>query len=637
MDRKIITRGNLKMCGIAGIFTPKGGTIQFAKIEHMLNMMDHRGPDSEQFYKSDNNSFQAGFKRLAIIDLKNGDQPFIDKIGRKVLFGNGEIYNFIELKDKPQTSNYSFRSQSDMEVILPLHTHYGQDFVDHLNGMFALALYEEKHHRLTLIRDRLGIKQLYWAKTNNGGIVFASEIKPLLASGLIPSAINENAVNSYLTHGYVPAPETVFKNINKLPPGHRLIAEANGEIKVQRYWRARPSDNIPSKVAEIEEYLTHLLTDSLRMQLRSDVPLGALLSGGIDSGLMVSIASGLINKPIETYTVHFEGSSIDETPLAAMVSEKFSTNHHVLHLPVSEANDHLLSLAWYIEEPLNDAALLPNFMINQELGKDLKVALNGTGGDEIFAGYNRYFQMPVERYYMSIPAHLRNIAKKWVSPMRSWQLNRAELFDGNRGQYVHDHTTFFPHPMRNLIGNYQAIPQPIQSKSFSEFEGNAQTGALIADIESYLPEDLLLLLDRSSMASSVEGRVPFLDHRLVEAALAVPPEIRSPNNKPKALERKIASRFLPDPVLKAPKHGFASPVSSWMQTVLGTASKRLLSRKESLDRGWWSQNGIDALFGNPDRHAFRIYALVMLELSVRLLVEQPLKEKPPKIKLEEFA
>lgn len=625
------------MCGIAGLYLPLNAPERSADIQAMLRIMAHRGPDGEKLYLSDNRRFQAGFKRLAIIDLETGDQPIVEAGARRVLLGNGEIYNYVELKRTAEARDYPYRSNGDMEVILPLHTAFGKNFVDHLNGMFALALYEADTHRLTLTRDRLGIKPLYWAQVEGGGIVFASEIKSLMASGLVRSAIDEAAVSSYLAHGYVPAPSTLFKGINKLAPGHRLIADSDGSITIERYWRARPASNIPTDAPEIEDHLTALLTDSLKMQLRSDVPLGALLSGGLDSGLMVAIAAGLIDKPLETFTVRFKGSSIDETPLAAMVSQRYGTNHHELDLSVAGVGDHLLRLAWHTEEPLNDAALLPNFMIEQALGQHMRVALNGTGGDELFAGYGRYFQMPVERGYLSLPSPLRSLAQACVSPMRAWQLGRAEHFNGNRGQYVHDHTTYFPAPVRKLIGNAHSIPEAPQAQSFMAFDGEPQTGALIADLESYLPEDLLLLLDRSSMASSVEGRVPFLDHRFVEAALAVPTGIRTLGGEQKALERKIAAKFLPAPLLDAPKRGFASPVPAWMRAGLGAQAKRLLCRPESLERGWWSARGIDALLADPDRHAFRVYSLVMLELAVRMFVEQPLSASPPVMALEDFA
>ncbi len=624
------------MCGIAGLFLPRNARVVTADLPAMLDVMVHRGPDGEKLYQSSDKRFQAGFKRLAIIDLETGGQPIIENHGARVLLGNGEIYNYVELKSTPQAREHPYASSGDMEVILPLHSAFGQDFVNHLNGMFGLALYEKNPHRLTLVRDRLGIKPLYWAQLPGGGVLFASEIKALLASGLLCPVIDEAAVSSYLAHGYVPAPKTLFNGINKLPPGCRLIVAEDGRTTLERYWRARPAADGPRDGPEVEEHLTDLLRDSLRMQLRSDVPLGALLSGGIDSGLMVAVAAGLIDKPLETYTVRFAGAPVDETPFAAMVSERYGTRHHELDLPAEGAGDHLVRLAWYTEEPLNDAALLPNFLIEQALGKHLRVALNGTGGDELFAGYGRYFRLAVERRFMKLPSLLRTLSMKLAPPMLSWQLARAERFETDRGQYIHDHSTYFPAPIRQLIENGQDIPAAMQSEAYRAYSGPSQTGALIADLETYLPEDLLLLLDRSAMASSVEGRVPFLDHRLVEAALAVPPEMRTPNNEQKGLERRIAERFLPSPLLTAPKWGFASPVPVWIRAGLGQQARRLLTSKESLDRGWWTARGVDRLLADPDRHGFRVYSLLMLELAVRLFCERPLEALAPTAVLEDL-
>jgi asparagine synthase (glutamine-hydrolysing) len=267
------------------------------------------------------------------------------------------------------------------------------------------------------------------------------------------------------------------------------------------------------------------------------------------------------------------------------------------------------------------------------------VVLNGTGGDELFAGYGRYFQLPVERLYLALPQWFRRAVAEplagAISPMRAWQLARAEKFMS--GGYLHDHCTFFPSPVRALIGNRQPPPTPAQARYFAEFGGGAQSGALYADLNTYLPDDLLQLLDRSSMAAGVEGRVPFLDHRLVEAALAVPPEIRTPGGRQKGLERAMAGALLPRAVIEAPKQGFASPVPAWMEAGLGPPARRLLTDRRALDRGWWTAAGIERLLSEPRRHGFRIYALVMLELAVRILVESPLAMQPPSEGLEDLA
>jgi asparagine synthase (glutamine-hydrolysing) len=618
------------MCGIFGLFLPRAASHLDADLDSMLSALQHRGPDGDETHISEDRRYQAGFRRLAIIDLETGDQPIVERNGARVLMGNGEIYNYLELrKEEPA---YPYQTSGDMEVILPLATRHGDKFVDRLNGMFGLALYEKDPHRLLLVRDRLGIKPIYWAKLPNGGVLFASEIKALFASGLLTPAIDETAVSPYLAHGYVPAPQTLFKGIQKLPPGHMLTADAKGDISITRYWRPEPAADLPSSEGNIEEYLSSLLDDSIRLQLRSDVPVGALLSGGLDSGLMVALAAQQSSRPLNTYTVSFEEAAVDEGPLAAAVAERYGTNHTNLSLPAGDISKLLPLLAWHIEEPLNDAALLPNFLIEKELGQHVKVALNGTGGDELFAGYGRYFQLSVEKRFLSAPGWMRALAKfgtGLVSPMTQWQLGRAENFSNSRGQYIHEHTTHFPQPVRNLIGNPSVHSESAQSSAFLEFEGDPQSGGLYADLCTYLPDDLLTLLDRTSMAVSVEGRVPFLDHRFVEACLAVPSHIRTPNNQPKSLERKISAKYLPDGVLNAPKQGFASPVPAWMKAGLGPLAKRLLTHPRALERGWWTADGIDRLLAQPDRHGFRVYSLLMLELAVTTFIDAPAQNSTP--------
>lgn len=611
------------MCGIAGLFLPRQGAVRETDLGAMLATMRHRGPDGTGRFVSEDRRYQAGFTRLAIIDLATGDQPLVEDGGHRVLMGNGEIYNFVELR--AAHPDYPWRTAGDMEAVLPLATRFGTDFVDHLNGMYALALYEQEPRRLILARDRLGIKPLYWAEVG-GGVLFASEIKALFASGLVEPRLDEAAVSSYLGHGYVPAPATLFQGVHKLPPGHLLEVDDQGRRTLRRYWRPRPSQQAPD-----EEFLIDLLRDSLRLQLRSDVPVAAFLSGGLDSGLLVALAAQFSERPLNTFTMRFEGSPVDESPLAALVAERYGTRHAVLDLPSASAVDHLPRLAWHCDEPVNDAALLPNFLVAEALGRHFKVALNGTGGDELFAGYGRYFRPPVEARFLGLPRPLRQ-AVGWavgrVSPFTAWKLDRAVKFDDDPGGYLFDHTTYFPAPMRGLLGNRQALPAPVQRRLVAEADGPRQTRALIGDLGSYLPEDLLLLLDRTTMAASVEGRVPFLDHRFVEAALAVPPEVRAAGGRQKALERTLAARFLPEALVTAPKRGFASPVPAWMASGLAGQCRRILTHPRALERGWWTAAGVERLLAEPGRHAFRLYSLLVLELTVRIHAEMRLTAAP---------
>lgn len=626
------------MCGLAGAFFPRSSMPRDIDLDAMLAVIRHRGPNGEGRYVSSDRRFQLGFRRLAIIDLATGDQPIVEDDGRRVLAGNGEVYNYLELRtDEP---DYPYQTSGDIEVVLPLADRYGDAFVDRLNGMYALALFERHRHRLLLVRDRLGVKPIYWSETGNGGLVFGSEIKALFASGLIRPCIDEQAVSAYFAHGYVPGPRTLFAGINKLLPGHLLAADDNG-IAVRRYWRALPVADLPCESAAIESHLANLLGDAVRLQLRSDVPVGALLSGGIDSGLMVALAAAHAGGPLNTYTVRFEGAPVDESPLAAAVAERYATRHTLIDVPATTVADFLPVLAWHCEEPLNDASLLPNYLIEKVLAERVTVALNGTGGDELFAGYGRYFQLPVERRYLALPRWLRHrvvepVARA-IDPMLAWKLKRAEKRESDRGLYLHDHSTHFPAPLRDLIGCRLPPVYAAQQAYAEEFQGPADTAQLYADLNTYLPDDLLTLLDRTSMAVGVEGRVPFLDHRLVEAALAVPPDVRIIGGQQKSLERRIAARFLPEAVLAAPKQGFASPVPAWIRSGLGESARKLLTDRRTLDRGWWTAAGIDRLLADPDRHGFRVYTLLMLELAVRTFVDGGVGAKTPASSLEELA
>jgi asparagine synthase (glutamine-hydrolysing) len=610
------------MCGLAGLYLPDGAPLVEADIGAMLKIMAHRGPDGEKRFASPDGRYQAGFCRLAIIDLATGDQPLV--AGQRVLMGNGEIYNYRELRAR--FAAYPYQSQGDMEAALAAYDQRGIDFVYELNGMYALALLDGNN--LLLVRDRLGIKPLYWAKLAGGGLLFASEIKALFASGLLAPEVEERSVTAYLAHGYVPAPATLYKGVFKLPPGHLLRARSDGLLSVERYWRAMPK----AAPAHAIEDLTALLEDAVRLQLRSDVPLGALLSGGIDSGLMVALAAKNLDRPLSTYTVRFEGAAYDESPLAARVAERYGTRHTLFTVSAAQAASQLPRLAWHCDEPLSDASLLPNQLIEDQLGREVRVVLNGTGGDELFAGYGRYFQLPVERRYLRLPGPVRRSLVEplmgLADPMTAWKLGRAQHFLGNRGAYLFAHSTYFPRPMLDLIGHRGRLPSPAHEPFFAEWAGEAQAGALYADLNTYLPEDLLLLLDRTTMAASVEGRVPFLDHRLVEAALSVPECVRTPLGKQKALERAMAEPYLPSEILGARKQGFASPVPAWMRGSLGAEALRLLTQPQSLRRGWWTRAGIERLAAEPSRHAFRLYQLLMLELTVRLHVEDRVLAQP---------
>lgn len=620
------------MCGLAGLYLPDGAPAADPRLDAMLAAIRHRGPDGTGTHVSADRRYFAGFARLAIIDLATGGQPLVEDGGRAVFMGNGEVYNYRELRAGLEAEGHRFATNGDMEPAFKLWRETGEGFLAHLNGMYGLAIYDRDRHALLLARDRLGIKPLYWSRLAGGGIVFASEVKALFASGLVTPEVDEAQVASWMAHGYVPAPATVWRGVNKLPQGSLLRAGRDGSLAVETYWRPTAAADLPRGEPHIIRHLTELLEDAVRLQLRSDVPLAALLSGGIDSGLMVALAARNLDRPLKTYTVRFAGARVDESPLAEAVAKRYGTDHTTFDLDMDQVGRHLPALAWYCDEPLADASLLPNLLIDRLLARQTRVVLNGTGGDELFAGYGRYFRLPVETRYLGLPRLLRRHCVEplvgLVDPMLAWRLARAERFESDPGGYLHDHSTQFPPPIRALIGCRLPEVVPAQRAYAGQWRGEAQARLLAADLGTYLPEDLLTLLDRTTMAVSVEGRVPFLDHRLVEAGLAVPEAIRTPGGRQKALERAMAAPFLPSEILNAPKQGFAAPVPAWFRAGLGEDARTLLTSRAALGRGWWSRAGIERLLARPDRHAFRLYALMMLEMTVRVQTELRPGEAP---------
>lgn len=620
------------MCGIAGIFVPGDRIVPECRLEEMVAVIRHRGPDGTQSHISHNRHFQAAFARLAIIDVAHAHQPLIEEGGRWVFLGNGEIYNYLEIKSQLEREGISFTTKGDMEPAFKLFIKEGSKFVKKLNGMFGLAAYSREEHKLVLIRDHFGIKPLYWAKTSNGIIVFASEIKSLFKSGLIRPQLNEEILCSYLSHGFIPSPHTLFLGVYKIPPASLMEVNSCGDIHFETYWEPHASKEFPTDKNEIKQHILSKLKASIQSQLQSDVPLAALLSGGIDSGLIAALASESLTRPLKTYTVNFGYSKHNETPLACEIAKKYSTDHTVIELNGDHLSETLPKLVWHCEEPVFDAALYPNYVISKELAQSVKVVLNGTGGDELFAGYSRYFSTNIERTYNKLPLWLRgyliepSIAP--FNPMLAWKLTRAGKFKTDRYAYLHEHLTQFPRPVLSQMGIKQGAFSSAQSILMQTYAGSMDSGQLIADIKTYLPEDLLLLLDRTTMANGVEGRVPFLDRSLVEAALAVPPEIRAPHQEQKGLLREIASSYLPQSVIRAPKQGFASPMQNWMGKELGTLVAGLLQSPQALNRGVWTKKSIDYLLQDKRKNAFKLYSLAILELSIQIHIEGNYRQAP---------
>ena len=391
---------------------------------------------------------------------------------------------------------------------------------------------------------------------------------------------------------------------------------------------------------EIGECLLEKLSHSVFQQLRSDVPVGALLSGGIDSGILVSLAAKYVDTPLKTLTVEFEGANYNEAPLARLVADMYGTNHEEITVDLKAPDNLLPDVIWHLGEPLNDAALIPNYIVEYYMSKHVKVALNGSGGDELFAGYSRYSQLPIEKRYLRFPEKLRkNVIEPIIgtfSPHTVWKLKRAEKFFLDGGGYLHDHSTQFSGDMRYMIGNKQQNISAKQKQFFDEFIGERETAALYADFNTYLPDDLLILLDSTSMAFGVEGRVPFLDREFVELALSVPADIRNMGYINKGLEKTIAKKLLPYEIINAPKQGFLSPMQAWMDGEFLKSVKTILTRPDCLARGWWTYSGILKILSKPKKYGFHIYTLLVLELIATIFVDLKYFNSSPGISLKEL-
>jgi asparagine synthase (glutamine-hydrolysing) len=622
------------MCGIAGIVSlskPVNGDIG-----SMTASMIHRGPDDDGYFQDDH--VHLGFRRLSIIDLSTGNQPVYNEDRSIVAIFNGEVYNYVELRQELLANGHRLNSEGDSEVIVHLYEEYGIDFVSRLNGMFAIALWDQKQKRFYLVRDRLGIKPLYYL-WRDGVLVFGSEVKAILQSGLYTPEIDPETLPLYLTYMYIPGPKTLFNGIMKLLPGHYISLNDHSVEEVQ-YWDTWAEPEVDVDPEEREKAMMALLGDAVRLQLRSDVPLGALLSGGIDSSLIVALASQHLGNPLETFTVKFEGG-YDETPIARLVAERYGTHHHEFYLTHGEQLDELPDLIWHMDEPLADSGLLPNYLISKIAREHVKVVLTGTGGDELFGGYDHYFPLPKESLYLHLPALWRErLIEPLLSrphPLMSTKLHRTSQWDRDRVEYhLGKVSIFHEYEIERLRGVTNGDVRAIHR---GYVKGSAQRDGLnlrlYLDLKTYLVEDLLLLLDRMTMARGLEARVPLLDHRFVEFMFRVPGSLKTR----KAIARRAAAHLLPEELFSQPKTGFAAPVAFWMRKGLGKVAKKLLIDRHPSGHPWWRSDALKYMFSSEERMiglAQKIYTLLILELVYIIHVENCFKE-PPSLKLTDLA
>jgi asparagine synthase (glutamine-hydrolysing) len=628
------------MCGICGIVDRTGKSIDERIVKGMCLEMVHRGPDDEGIYISSSKpSVGLGHRRLSIIDLSPaGRQPMFNEDKSISLVLNGEIYNFRELVLQMKERGHIFRSTCDAEVVVHLYEEYGRECVRHLRGMFAFGLWDEKRKSLLLARDRAGKKPLIYSCIADK-MVFASELKAILASGMVEKQVNNFALDKYMHFGYIGGPETIYKNVFKLLPAHTLTWE-DGRIKVENYWELDFSRKIRISEKEAQDEVLRLLEESVRLRLYSEVPLGAFLSGGIDSSTVVALMSRFSRK-INTFSIGFDEKDYDELGYARKIAERFSTNHHEF-IVKPKAMEVIPILVERYGEPYADSSCIPTYYVARKTKEFVTVALNGDGGDELFGGYERYQAMLFSESYAKLPSVIRGSFEALLRLMpypieEKDPLGRAQRFfrvaSQDRDERYIEWTSACGHSFiselysdgfkANVYGNGY-------SDNIHKYLGNTRIkgtlGRLLAlDTATYLVDDLLVKVDIASMANSLEARSPFLDHKLMEFAASLPEEYKIKFFSKKHILKKAIRGILPDENIFRKKMGFGIPLGRWFRTELkGILCETLLSER-SLKRGYFKPEAIRMavqkhISGAAD-YSRQLWAIFMLELWHRRFID----------------
>ena len=588
------------MCGIAGkLNTDRTKQVEPGLIRAMCQTIFHRGPDDEGIYVD--GPVGLGMRRLSIIDLAGGHQPISNEDGTVWVVFNGEIYNYRDLRPGLEARGHRFATNSDTEAIVHLYEEYGPDFVDHLRGMFAIALWDKRRETLVLVRDRLGIKPLYYAALGDR-LVFGSELKALLPDG-ISREIDRQALHEYLSYNYIPGPRSIFKAVKKLQPGHRLIAR-HGRVTVEPYWRPAPparADGGTEPVAYYVERLTELLKESVRYRLIADVPLGVFLSGGLDSSTVVAVMREVSSDPIKTFSIGFEDVSYNELPYARTVAQHFETEHHEFMVR-PDAVDLVPKLVHFFDEPFADSSAIPSYYLSELARRHVTVALGGDGGDEVFAGYETYTAYKIASLYRGLSPSLTAMIPPLVARLpvshrkisfdyKAKRFIQGALLPPERAHYAWKEV--FSDEMKHHLyaadaNGHLADPFGAFERQFADCTASAMLSRLqYVDLRVYLPEDILVKVDRTSMAHSLEVRVPLLDHKLVEFAATIPPELQLRGLRKKYLLKRAMAHRLPGQILNRKKGGFNVPVPTWLRNELHDYVRDVLSEKRLREQGFF--------------------------------------------------
>jgi asparagine synthase (glutamine-hydrolysing) len=618
------------MCGIAGfIDAERSHDNGLQLIDRMCKVIRHRGPDDQGVWLGD--GVALGIRRLSIIDLSGGHQPIFNEDQSILVVFNGEIYNYRELQKELEERGHHFATKSDTETIVHAYEEYGDDCVKHLRGMFTFALWDRKRQRLLAARDRFGKKPLnyYW---DGQRLIFGSEIKSILEAG-IPREIDAVALDEYLVYSYVPTPNTLFKNVMKLPAAHILIYE-DGQISTKRYWELPFTPTCQDDEATAMERMWELLKDAVQVRLMSEVPLGAFLSGGIDSSIIVGLMSSMMSRPVNTFSIGFEEDDFSELPYARKIAKHFGTDHHEFFVRPDLVSV-LPELAWAYDEPFADPSMLPTYYVSKLAREYVTVVLTGDGGDEIFAGYEHYQleyrinRIPLlVRFLLGCPGMLmpdgmrgkkrlrnmsRDLASRYIRVATLFpEDSRPSMYSPEHFAQVRDHN-----PYERLLSKFRAV---------SDLDITAQMQYV--DAHAYLTDDILVKVDKASMINSLETRAPLLDQCLVEYASSLPSTLRMRNGRLKYLLKKAAADLLPAEILARPKQGFGVPLKHWFRGDLTGYAFDLLDVPRARQRGIFNPQYIHNLLKSHAstklvNHSHAIWALLCLELWFQVYMDEP--------------
>jgi asparagine synthase (glutamine-hydrolysing) len=617
------------MCGICGAYHFKGEPVDPGLIDRMNFSLRHRGPDGEGSYLS--GEIGLGSRRLSIIDLEGGSQPISNEDRTLFMVFNGEIYNFIELRKELEARGHVFRTRTDTEVIIHGYEEWGLDCVTRFNGIFAFALWDQPHKRLVLARDHLGVKPLYYTLLGNR-LLFASEIKALLVDQECPREVDLPSLGQLFTLRYVLSPDTLFKGIKKLPPAHLMVVGSKG-MEIRRYWRWTPQVREHLDKNHLIEAYQSLLEDAVRLQLRSDVPVGLFLSSGVDSGTLLAIMSKYAGRPVHTFTIGFEdGEGTNETADARALAEHFGADHAEMIVTSQDYQNYYERYLWDLEEPVGNEPAAAFYFVSQIASREVKVALCGQGVDELWAGYHRHIGVKLSQVYSRLP---RLLTEKLVRPVvervaknERWKrgvlsLNEPDLL--NRFVKIYSFYSadmkaklFQPWLREELSPDGYEARQALQRLQADVEELDPLTQMLYIDTRANLPDDLLLVADKTAMANSLEARVPYLDYRLVEFVESLPPQLKLHGFRGKYLHKKAAEKWLPKKVVHQKKKGFAHPIDKWLRGQMRQYVRECLLSDQAAVKRYFNRDYIEEILrqheANRQDYLRHIYLLISFEL-----------------------